>query len=73
MIEPESMQLKKRDYSCEIISVAVLVVLSALSHFWYIAIAAGIAVAAWQILRLIILAVRSSSPAARMRAWLLND
>ena len=28
--------VKKRDYSCEIISFIVIVVLSELSHFWYI-------------------------------------
>ncbi|MFI5072220.1 MAG: hypothetical protein ACHP8A_15140 [Terriglobales bacterium] len=27
---------KKSDYSCEILSFIVLVILSALSHFWYI-------------------------------------
>jgi len=65
-------QLNKRDYSCEIISVVVLVLLSALSHFWYIAIAAAFAIAAWQTIRLLGLAVRSAS-AARMLARLLNN
>ena len=31
-----------RDYSCEVIGVIVLTVLSALSHFWYILIALSI-------------------------------
>jgi hypothetical protein len=31
-----------RDYSCEIMAVIVLTVLSALSHFWYILIALSI-------------------------------
>lgn len=31
-----------RDYSCEIMAVVVLTVLSALSHFWYILIALSI-------------------------------
>ena len=39
-------KLNKRDFSCEIISAVVLVLLSALSHFWYIAIVVGIATAA---------------------------
>ena len=38
---------KRRDYSCEIISVVVLVILSGLSHFWYILIAAAIAGLFW--------------------------
>ena len=38
---------EKRDYSCEMISVVVLLVLSALAHFWYIAMFAGIAIAVW--------------------------
>jgi len=40
--EPE-----KRDYSCEIISFIVLVLLSELSHFWYIVIAICIAILFW--------------------------
>ncbi len=31
-----------RDYSCEILAVIILTVLSALSHFWYILIAIGV-------------------------------
>lgn len=31
--------MEKKDYSCEIIAVCVLTILSALSHFWYIMIA----------------------------------
>jgi hypothetical protein len=38
---------KKRDYSCEILSFIVLVILSALSHFWYIVIAMGIGIIFW--------------------------
>jgi hypothetical protein len=34
-----------RDYSCEIMSLIVLTVLSALSHFWYIMIAICIVIA----------------------------
>ena len=30
---------KKSDYSCEILSFIVLIILSALSHFWYVLIA----------------------------------
>ena len=32
----------KPDYSCEIIGLTVLTVLSAVSHFWYVMIAIGI-------------------------------
>jgi hypothetical protein len=39
--------LKKRDYSCEIISFIVLVVLSELSHFWYVAIAICVGIIFW--------------------------
>ncbi len=49
----------KRDYSCEIISVLVLFSLSALSHFWLLAIAAGALLAMWGFLLLM------------MRAWTL--
>ena len=35
----------RRDYSCEILGLIVLTVLSALSHFWYILIAAGVVMA----------------------------
>ena len=35
----------RRDYSCEILALIVLVVLSALSHFWYIMIAIGVGMA----------------------------
>jgi hypothetical protein len=38
---------KKRDYICEIISFIVLVILSELSHFWYIVIAICIAMIFW--------------------------
>jgi len=31
-----------RDYSCEIMGLVVLTILSALSHFWYILVAVGI-------------------------------
>ncbi|HEX4641836.1 MAG TPA: hypothetical protein VH161_00165 [Candidatus Acidoferrales bacterium] len=40
-------ELKKRDYSCEIISAIVLLGLSALSHFWFIAIAGAAGTALW--------------------------
>jgi hypothetical protein len=37
----------KRDYGCEMISVVVLLSLSALSHFWLLAIAAGALLSIW--------------------------
>ena len=38
---------KKRDYSCEVISIIVLLVLSELSHFWYIVIAISVGIVFW--------------------------
>ena len=38
---------KKRDYSCEILSLIVLVILSDLSHFWLIMIAICIGIVFW--------------------------
>jgi membrane protein implicated in regulation of membrane protease activity len=38
---------KKRDYSCEILSFIVLVILSDLSHFWLIVIAICIGIVFW--------------------------
>jgi len=38
---------QQRDYGCEIISAVVLLSLSALSHFWLLAIAAGALLAMW--------------------------
>jgi hypothetical protein len=38
---------KKRDYSCELISFVVIIILSALSHVWFIAVALCAAVALW--------------------------
>ncbi len=34
----------KNDYSCEIVSFIVLVILSALSHFWFIVIGTAVAI-----------------------------
>ena len=47
----------KRDYGCEIISVVALLSLSALSHFWLLAIAAGALLAMWGLIMM------------AMRAW----
>ena len=38
---------QQRDYGCEIISAVVILSLSALSHFWLLAIAAGALLAMW--------------------------
>ena len=38
-IREEPSMIGNRDYSCEIMAIIVLTVLSALSHFWYIMIA----------------------------------
>jgi hypothetical protein len=40
-------EARKRDYSCEILSLIVLVILSDLSHFWLIVIAICIGVVFW--------------------------
>jgi hypothetical protein len=66
---------KKRDYSCEIISFVVLVILSELSHFWYIMIAICIAVVFWgAIVMLGQLAVTAASTfSSRPRARRAND
>lgn len=40
-------ETKKRDYSCEFISFIVIIVLSELSHFWYIVIAFCFAALCW--------------------------
>jgi hypothetical protein len=57
---------KKGDYSCEILSIIVLFILSALSHFWYIlfAICAGIILWGAIVLmgRLLISAARALPP-----------
>jgi hypothetical protein len=42
----------KHDYSCEILSFIVLVLLSALSHFWYIVIAICAGIVFWGALAL---------------------
>lgn len=42
--------VKKRDYSCEIISFIVIVVLSELSHFWYILIAFCFVALCWGVI-----------------------
>ena len=38
---------KNGDYSCEVLSLIVLFILSAFSHFWYILIAVGIGISLW--------------------------
>lgn len=59
----KSEALEKRDYSCEAMSAVVLIVLSALSHFWYIAIVAGVGIVAWGALLLLGHALLSTSVA----------
>ena len=44
---------KPKDYSCEIISFVVLIGLSALSHFWFIAIGITAGTLVWALLRLV--------------------
>jgi hypothetical protein len=51
-IEPAEERTSK-DYSCEIISFVVLIGLSALSHFWLIAIGIGIGTLVWALVKLI--------------------
>lgn len=40
-------RLNNGDYSCEVLSLIVLFLLSALSHFWYILIAVGFGIFLW--------------------------
>jgi hypothetical protein len=47
MMTERTGETKKRDYSCEIISFMVIIVLSELSHFWYIVIAFCFAALCW--------------------------
>ncbi|HLJ15648.1 MAG TPA: hypothetical protein VKV15_14200 [Bryobacteraceae bacterium] len=65
----------KRDYSCELIGLAALFILSALSHFWYIAIFAGLGMAAWAFIRLIGVAsqIIQASAGERIRARETNS
>jgi hypothetical protein len=65
----------KRDYSCEIIGLAALFILSALSHFWYIAIFAGLGTAVWALIELIGVATQivQASEGARVRARETNS
>jgi hypothetical protein len=65
----------ERDYSCEIIGLATLFLLSALSHFWYIAILAGIGAAVWALIRLIGAAsqIVQASAGGRVRARETNS
>jgi hypothetical protein len=44
---------KKGDYSCEILSIIVLFILSALSHFWYILFAICAGIVLWGVLALL--------------------
>ena len=48
---------KKVDFSCEIISLIVLSILSALSHFWYILIAICMGITFWGAITLLIRAM----------------
>jgi energy-coupling factor transporter transmembrane protein EcfT len=57
----------KNDYSCEIVSFVVLVILSALSHFWFILIGAGVAIVFWAALALLGRLVRSAASALPWR------
>jgi hypothetical protein len=50
MMTERTDETKKPDYSCEIISFIVIVVLSELSHFWYIAIAFCFAALCWGVI-----------------------
>jgi hypothetical protein len=47
MMTERTGETKKRDCSCEIISFIVIIVLSELSHFWYIVIAFCFAALCW--------------------------
>ena len=47
MMTKRTGETKKRDYSCEIISLIVTVILSELSHFWYIVFASCFATLCW--------------------------
>jgi len=51
-IEPAE-ERKSEDYSCEIISFVVLIGLSALSHFWFIAIGISVGTLVWALIKLI--------------------
>jgi hypothetical protein len=66
---------KERDYSCEIISFVVLVILSELSHFWYIMIAICIAVLFWGAIVLLgqLAVLAASTFSWRPRARRAND
>jgi Na+-translocating ferredoxin:NAD+ oxidoreductase RnfD subunit len=58
----------KSDYSCEILSFIVLVILSALSHFWFIVIGTGIAIVFWAAIALLGHVVRSAASAIPWRS-----
>ncbi len=58
---------KTPDYSCEIIGLAVLLILSAVSHFWYVAMVAGVGAGFWGLIRLANQVVQSTS-GTRVRA-----
>lgn len=57
----------KSDYSCEIVSFIVLVILSALSHFWFIVIGTGVAFVFWAALALLGHLVRTAAGALPSR------
>lgn len=67
MIEKAEAQ-EKRDYSCEAMSLVVLVILSALSHFWYVVIVVGIGIAIWGAITLLAQVLLSASGAHARRA-----
>ena len=58
----------QNDYSCEILSFVVLVILSALSHFWFILIGTGIAVLFWAAIALLGRLLRSAASALPSRS-----
>ena len=66
MIEKAEAQ-EKHDYSCEAMSLVVLIILSALSHFWYVVIAIGIGIAVWGAVALLGQALLSASEAHTAR------
>jgi len=51
-IEPAE-ECKPKDYSCEIISAVVLIGLSALSHFWFIAIGITVGTLVWALVKML--------------------
>ena len=58
---------KKSDYSCEILSFIVLVILSALSHFWYILFVFCVGIIFWGAVVLLGKVLRSAALTSRKR------